>query len=60
MDSQAQSENVVSSSEEIQSLGGRIFNSRKKAGLSLHMTANLLGVSQKHFKLGKMTRVSPE
>ena len=47
MDSQAQSENVVSSSEEIQSLGGRIFNSRKKAGLSLHMTANLLGVRPK-------------
>ena len=47
MDSQAQSENVVSSSEEIQSLGGRIFNSRKKAGLSLHMTVHLLGVRPK-------------
>ena len=47
MESQTQSENVVSSSEEIQSLGGRIFNSRKKAGLSLHMTANLLGVRPK-------------
>ena len=47
MDSEAQSKNVISSSEEIQSLGGRILNSRKKAGLSLHMTANLLGVRPK-------------
>ena len=47
MDNLTQSENVVSNSEEIQSLGGRIFNSRKKAGLSLHMTANLLGVRPK-------------
>tara|TARA_B100000035_G_scaffold294732_1_gene285225 strand:+ start:376 stop:774 length:399 start_codon:yes stop_codon:yes gene_type:complete len=47
MDGLAQGENVLSNSEEIQSLGGRIFNSRKKAGLSLHMTANLLGVKPK-------------
>ena len=53
MDSQAQSENVVSSSEEIQSLGGRIFNSRKKAGLSLHMTANLLSQAKNTSSLGK-------
>ena len=47
MDNPAKGENVVSNSEEIESLGGRIFNSRKKAGLSLHMTANLLGVRPK-------------
>ena len=47
MDNPAEDENVVSNSEEIESLGGRIFNSRKKAGLSLHMTANLLGVRPK-------------
>ena len=47
MDNLAKGENVVSNSEEIESLGGRIFNSRKKAGLSLHMTANLLGVRPK-------------
>lgn len=40
-------ENVVSTTEEAQSLGGRIFNSRQHAGLSLHMTANLLGVKPK-------------
>ncbi len=47
MDSPAQGENVLSNSKEIQSLGGRIFNSRRRAGLSLHMTANLLGVRPK-------------
>ena len=43
----ANDDNVLSSSDEAQSLGGRISNSRKKAGLSLHMTANLLGVRPK-------------
>ena len=47
MGNPAKGENVISNSEEIESLGGRIFNSRKKAGLSLHMTANLLGVRPK-------------
>ena len=47
MDSPAQGENVLSNSKEIQSLGGRLFNSRRRAGLSLHMTANLLGVRPK-------------
>lgn len=47
MDNPDQTESVVSTTEEVQSLGGRIFNSRKKAGLSLHMTANLLGVRPK-------------
>ena len=47
MDNPAIGENVISNSEEVESLGGRIFNSRKKAGLSLHMTANLLGVRPK-------------
>lgn len=47
MDDPAIDENVLSTSKEDQSLGGRISNSRKKAGLSLYMTANLLGVRPK-------------
>ena len=47
MNKSPEGKSVVSYSEEVQSLGGRIFNSRRKAGLSLHMTANLLGVRPK-------------
>ena len=47
MDNSFETENVVSTTDEVQSLGGRIFSSRQKAGLSLHMTANLLGVRPK-------------
>lgn len=59
MDHPNQGENVVSNSEEILSLGGRIFNSRKKAGLSLQMTANLLGVRPKTLQAWEKDQSEP-
>ena len=59
MDNPNQGENVVSNSEEILSLGGRIFNSRKKAGLSLQMTANLLGVRPKTLQAWEKDQSEP-
>lgn len=59
MDNPNQGENVISNSEEILSLGGRIFNSRKKAGLSLQMTANLLGVRPKTLQAWEKDQSEP-
>lgn len=59
MDHPNQGENVVSNSEEILSLGGRLFNSRKKAGLSLQMTANLLGVRPKTLQAWEKDQSEP-
>ena len=59
MDNPNQGDNVISNSEEILSLGGRIFNSRKKAGLSLQMTANLLGVRPKTLQAWEKDQSEP-
>ena len=37
-------DNILTTGGQEMTLGGRIYASRENAGMSLHMTANLLGV----------------
>ena len=52
-------DNVLTTSEEQMTLGGRIYASRQNAGMSLHMAANLLGVKYSTLKSWENDRSEP-
>ena len=51
--------NILARGEEEMTLGGRIFASRQNSGMSLHMTANLLGVRSSTLKSWENDRSEP-
>ena len=51
--------NILTTSEEEMTLGGRIYASRRSAGISLHMAANLLGVKSSTLKSWENDRSEP-
>ena len=58
MSTDRSTDNVLTTSEEQMTLGGRIFASRQNAGISLHMAASLLGVKHATLKSWENDRVS--
>ena len=51
--------NILASGGEKMTLGGRIYASRQKAGMSLHLAANLLGVRYSTLKSWENDRSEP-
>ena len=52
-------DNVLNTSEDEMTLGGRIYASRQNAGMSLDMAANLLGVRSSTLKSWENDRSEP-
>ena len=52
-------DNILTTGEQEMTLGGRIYASRENAGMSLHMTANLLGVKSSTLKSWENDRSEP-
>ncbi len=52
-------DNVLSAGVEETTLGGRIYAARKKAGMSIYMAANLLGVKHSTLKSWENDRSEP-
>ena len=59
MSSHRSIDNILTTGEEEMTLGGRIYASRRNAGMSLHMTANLLGVRSSTLKSWENDRSEP-
>ena len=59
MSTDSLTDNVLTTSEEQMTLGGRIFASRQNAGMSLHMAASLLGVKHATLKSWENDRSEP-
>lgn len=59
MTSKALPENVLSTGLEESTLGGRLYAARQKAGMSLYMAANLLGVKPGTLKSWENDRSEP-
>ena len=59
MSTDRSTDNVLTTSEEQMTLGGRIFASRQNAGISLHMAASLLGVKHATLKSWENDRSEP-
>ena len=53
------SDNILTTGDEEMTLGGRIYASRRNAGISLHMAANLLGVKSSTLKSWENDRSEP-
>ena len=59
MSDQRLSDNILTTGEEEMTLGGRIYASRQNSGMSLHITANLLGVKSSTLKSWENDRSEP-
>lgn len=59
MPDQLSSKNILTRGEEEMTLGGRIYASRQNAGMSLCMTANLLGVKSSTLRAWENDRSEP-
>ena len=53
------SDNILTSGEEEMTLGGRLYASRQNAGMSLNLTARLLGVKSSTLKSWENDRSEP-
>ena len=53
------SDNILTAGEEEMTLGGRLYASRKNAGMSLNLTARLLGVKSSTLKSWENDRSEP-
>ena len=59
MSTDSSTDNVLSTSEEQMTLGGRIYASRENAGMSLHMAVSLLRVKHLNLKSWENDRSEP-